>query len=95
MVVLGLPLLDKFEGRHADAIQRLEAWLAEARAAQWCAPADIKARYPSASILSGDRVVFDIGGNRFRLLVHVHFGQGIVTIQRVGTHAEYDRWALE
>jgi len=74
-----------------DAEQPLRAWYHEAETAAWRGPHDVKARYPSASILKGGRVVFNIGGNKYRLIVAVHYGVGIVYIRFVGTHAEYDR----
>jgi len=74
-----------------DAEEPLRAWFAEAKAAAWKAPADIKARYRSASFIAGNRVVFNIGGNKHRLVVHVNYGFGIVLIKFVGSHAEYDK----
>lgn len=74
-----------------DAQGPLKAWLAEAGAAQWQSPNDIKQRYPRASIVGDNRVVFDIGGNKYRLVVHVNYGIGFVLIKFIGTHAEYDR----
>ncbi|MDD5307104.1 MAG: type II toxin-antitoxin system HigB family toxin [Deltaproteobacteria bacterium] len=76
---------------HADAEQPLRAWFAEARRAQWRGPADVKARYATASILGKDRIVFNIGGNKYRLVVAVKYEARIVFIRFVGTHAEYDR----
>jgi mRNA interferase HigB len=56
--------------------------------------ADIKSRYRAADFLSGNRVVFDIGGNNYRLIVLVRYHQGILLIEKVGTHAEYSKWKL-
>jgi len=94
MQVIGISLLTEFSRRHAQAASRLAAWLAEADAAEWQNPSDIKGRYPSASILSENRVVFNIGGNSYRLLVQINYEAGIVLIEKVGTHREYDRWEL-
>ncbi|HTU09409.1 MAG TPA: type II toxin-antitoxin system HigB family toxin [Allosphingosinicella sp.] len=68
----------------------LQAWYAEAKAATWKAPADIKARYRSASFVADNRVIFNIGGNKHRLVVHVNYALGIVLIKFVGSHEEYD-----
>jgi mRNA interferase HigB len=76
------------QGRRAE--EPLKAWYAEARRAMWTSPADVKARYRSASILKSGRVVFNVGGNAFRLVVHVHYGKQIVFVRFVGTHDEYD-----
>jgi mRNA interferase HigB len=73
-----------------DAEKPLTLWYAEARRANWTSPATIKARYRRASFLAGNRVVFDIAGNRYRLVVKVNFDFGIVYVRFVGTHAEYD-----
>lgn len=94
MRVIGVEALHAFCRRHADVGQQVKAWVAEARQAQWRKPADIKARYPSASLLEGDRVVFNLKGNRYRLLVRVRYEGQIVRVQKIGTHAEYDKWNL-
>ena len=68
----------------------LESWHAEVRAASWNTPADVKAQYREASILRGRRVVFNIAGNKYRLVVHINYGYQIVFVRFVGTHREYD-----
>jgi mRNA interferase HigB len=73
-----------------DARRALEAWHREARRAAWTSPQDVKQLYASASVLKGGRVVFNICGNRYRLVVRISFSQQIVFIRFVGTHAEYD-----
>lgn len=73
-----------------DAEEPLKAWYAEASGAEWKAPGDIKARYRSASFIADNRVVFNIGGNKHRLVVHLNYEVGIVLIKFVGSHAEYD-----
>ena len=74
-----------------DAEQPLRAWFAEAKKADWRSPADIKARYPNASILKRGRVVFNVGGNKYRLVVAVKYSAHLVFIRFVGTHQAYDR----
>jgi len=69
----------------------LDAWFAEVRTAQWISTADIKQLYASASIVSADRVVFNIKGNDYRLVVAVDFEKAIVWIKWIGTHRNYDR----
>jgi mRNA interferase HigB len=69
----------------------LDAWFAEVSAATWANTADIKRLYATASIVSADRVVFNIKGNDFRLVVAVNFDKAIVWIKWVGTHRDYDR----
>jgi len=68
----------------------LDAWFQEVRQAEWKNSADVKASYAHASILGADRVVFNIKGNAYRLVVAVDYRQGIVFIKWLGTHREYD-----
>ena len=68
----------------------MQAWHAEAKAAQWASPADVKARYATASILQDGRVVFNIGGNRYRLVVWINYAFFTIYVRFVGTHEEYD-----
>ncbi|HFC08365.1 MAG TPA: type II toxin-antitoxin system HigB family toxin [Chloroflexi bacterium] len=77
--------------QHPDAEQPLKAWHAEAKKAQWKTPADVKEKFGSASILANNRVVFNIGGNKYRLVVEIHYKGKVVFVRWVGTHAEYDR----
>ena len=79
-----------WEQRFPDAQGALESWYAEANTAQWQTPADIKAQYGNASILKGGRVVFNICGNKYRLIVKINFPASIIYIRFVGTHKEYD-----
>lgn len=69
----------------------LDAWFDSARKASWLAPIDIKRQYATASIISNERIVFNIKGNAFRLVVAVDFEKGIVWIKWIGAHSDYDR----
>jgi mRNA interferase HigB len=69
----------------------LDAWFAEVRRARWSSTADVKRLYASASIVSGDRIVFNIRGNAYRLVIAVDFEKGIVWIKWIGTHRDYNR----
>ncbi len=84
-------LRDFWENGNAAAEGPLAAWFKEAEAADWCGPNDIKQAYPSASILAGDRAVFNIKGNTLRLIVAIQYKTKVVYIRFVGTHAEYDK----
>ena len=83
-------LQDFWEAGHADAEQPLRAWFAEVSRASWQTMADIKARYPHASIIDAERVVFNIGGNKYRLVAKVWFTGQAVYVKFVGTHRAYD-----
>jgi mRNA interferase HigB len=91
MRIIAVKTLREFWERHADAEQPLKSWYKEAADTRWNEPNDIKRRYPSADILPENRVVFNIKGNTYRLIVKIHYNTGIVFIRFVGTHAEYDR----
>lgn len=91
MRIVSRRTLKNFWEKHADAEQPLRAWFHETRNADWKSYADIKTRFRSADPLPGDRVVFDIKGNTYRLIVRIHFNTGIVSSRFIGTHAEYDR----
>ncbi|MDF3837955.1 type II toxin-antitoxin system HigB family toxin [Cupriavidus basilensis] len=77
--------------QHPAARQPLLAWHEEAIQARWSTPQDIKDRYASASFVGSNRVVFNIGGNKYRLIVAVAYRVGVVYVKFIGTHAEYDR----
>src|SRR5262245_43133337 len=68
----------------------LQAWHAEAKSAEWSSPAEVKAMYGTASILKDGRVVFNIAGNKYRLVVWINYDFFTVYIRFVGTHKEYD-----
>ncbi|MDD5286001.1 MAG: type II toxin-antitoxin system HigB family toxin [Desulfuromonadaceae bacterium] len=91
MNVISLITIDLFSRKHADAKGPLLAWYREATHASWLSPADIKLRYPSVSFLSNNMVIFNIKGNRYRLVVQVAYNTKIVLIRWIGTHSEYDR----
>ena len=69
----------------------LDAWLDEVRKARWQSAGDIKRMYATASIVTAERIVFNIKGNSFRLVVSVDFEKSIVWIKWIGTHRDYDR----
>lgn len=69
----------------------LDAWFDEVRRARWTSTADVKRSYATASIVSAERIVFNIKGNDYRLVVAVDFEKGIVWIKWIGTHRDYDR----
>lgn len=90
MRVLAKKVLRIFWERFPDAEGALKAWFAEAEKAAWENPAQIKDQYRSASIIGDNRVVFNICGNKYRLVVKINYRIGIVLIRFIGTHKEYD-----
>ena len=91
MRVIERRALRRFWTKHQDAKPQLEAWFAEAEHAIWRSPSDIKKRYAKASIIGNNRVVFNICGNKYRLVVHIKYQFETVLIRFIGTHAEYGR----
>ena len=91
MRIIAISRLRAFWSKHPQAEIPLRAWYAEASRADWRSPTDVKAAYRNASFLPGNRVIFNIKGNDYRLVVAVHFNRGMMFIRFVGTHAEYDR----
>ena len=92
MIVVGTTILTEFVDGHGDVRGQIAAWLAEVKAATWQTPAELKARYSSVSFLEGNRVVFNLKGNKYRLEVMVSFKNQTVLVKRIGTHAEYSKW---
>jgi mRNA interferase HigB len=91
MRVISVKALKLFWDEHPDAETSLRAWYTEAKKAVWKRPQDIKAAYRTASILRNNRVVFNIKGNTYRLVVAVRYEFQIVYIRFVGTHEAYNR----
>lgn len=93
MRLVGKDKLDKFARKHANAKQALLAWKAEvsSKQCQWKTTHDVKHRYQQADFLAGNRVIFNIKGNDFRLVVKVRYEFGVVLVEWVGTHAEYSK----
>ena len=91
MRIISRRALRKFSDRHPQARRPLDDWYRLASQSEWRTPADIKKLFRSADILAENRVVFNIGGNDFRLVVKVEYGLQMVFVRFVGTHAEYDK----
>ena len=91
MKIVGLPILEAYKKKHADVRGHLDAWQVDVERQNWSASHDIKQRYASADFLSDNRVIFNIKGNKHRLVVQVQYQYGMVMVQWVGTHAEYSK----
>ncbi len=94
MRVIGVPILEEFIRGHREVEKPVQAWLAEAGNAAWETPHELKEQYANASILKGGRVVFNLKGNKYRLVVRIDYRMQIVRIEKIGTHDEYDGWDL-
>jgi len=92
MQVIARRILKEFRARHPHAEAPIRTWFAIAAKAQWANPAEIKLPFGATVDFVGDnRVIFDLGGNKYRLIVHVSYAYARLLIKFVGTHAEYDR----
>lgn len=91
MRVIAISTLRQFWEKHPAAEQPIKAWFDEVSKATWTQPSDIKALYRNASILKNRRVVFNIKGNDYRLIVAIAYKLGIVYVKFIGTHTEYDK----
>ena len=91
MRVLAKKTLRDFWFKYPDCEQQLKAWFKETEDAVWKNTNQLKKDYPSASILNNNRVVFNIKGNRYRLIVRINFNYQMVWIRFIGTHAQYDK----
>ena len=85
-----LKLFWESEPTYADAQASLEAWHFEALKASWATPQEIKSQFRSASILKNNRVVFNIAGNKYRLVVSIDYVRQVCFVKFVGTHKQYD-----
>ena len=94
MRVIALSTLNAFwqpGSTHDDAREPALAWYRHALAADWGSPADVKAEFGNASILKHGRVVFNIAGNKYRLVVWINYAYRVVYIRFIGTHTQYGR----
>jgi mRNA interferase HigB len=91
MRIIAIGTLKSFWMKHPQAETPLRAWYAEASHADWARPAEVKAAHRNASFIGTKRVIFNIKGNDYRLIVAVHYDKRRLFIRFVGTHSEYDK----
>jgi len=89
--VIAKKILREFWEKHNDCEQQLKAWYQETSKAEWQNSNEIKLDYPTASIVGDNRIVFNIKGNTYRLIVKINFDYQMVWIRFIGTHSEYDK----
>ena len=91
MQIIAKRTLRQFWERHPQAETPLKVWFAMVSKAEWSGPAEVRAMFGSADFVADNRVIFDIGGNKFRIVVRVSYRFKRVLVKFVGTHREYDQ----
>lgn len=91
MIVIGKKILEKYVKKHGSLKCAVQAWINDVETSEWKSPQDIKNRYSSASFLAKNRVIFNIKGNNYRLIVIVVYSMGFVNIEWIGSHSEYNK----
>jgi mRNA interferase HigB len=92
MQVIALRTLKQFWERYPQAEAPIRTWYRSAAAGRWRGPADVKRSFgTTVDFVSDNRLIFDLGGNKYRLVVHASYKFGRILIKFIGTHAEYDK----
>lgn len=91
MKLFNTPMLEAFKLKHASSRGALDVWQEHVRMACWTSPHDVKRDFPSADTLGENQLIFNIKGNSYRLVVKTKYQNGLILIEWVGTHAEYDK----
>jgi mRNA interferase HigB len=91
MRVVAKSTVDDYTEEHAEAREKMKAWYDFVKHADWHAPADVQKDFGEDAVLPNNHAVFNIKGNKYRIVVHIHYISQIVFIRFVGTHAEYDK----
>lgn len=91
MRLLTLRTVKMFWGKHADARIALQVWVKTVEKEQWACFNDVRKTFRSADVLPENRVVFNIKGNEYRIVVKIHYNTKFMYVRFIGTHAEYDK----
>lgn len=95
MKLVGRIILEDFKRDYPDAAKRIDAWCAEVEVFSWATPHDVKAMYNSVDFPGGNRAIFNIKGNQYRILVRIDYQRQIVVVDKVGTHEQYSNWRIK
>jgi len=90
MRIIAVNTLRQYWMKYPECEQVLKSWIQEAESANWHSPNELKTQFRSASIITGKRIVFNINGNKYRLIVDIEFRLKIIFIVWFGSHKEYD-----
>lgn len=95
MTLIGVQILNDFKAKHADIGPSIDSLVQEIEEGNWSTPHELKEWYPSADFLGNRRVVLNIKGNNYRLVIQVDYRRRAVLIRKIGTHSEYNKWKLK
>lgn len=95
MRIISRKPLREFAKQHADAAEPLDAWYRIVKGRDYSSPHELRDAFPTASFLGARRTVFNIGGNKYRLVVDMRYDLGRVYVRHVLTHEEYDRRSID
>lgn len=91
MKIIGLSCLHEYTLAHADCRKWINNWIADVKSSPWKNSHDVRKKYPSASFLANNVVIFNVRGNEYRLETQIAYATGIVAIKWIGNHAEYNQ----
>ncbi|MBN1223811.1 MAG: type II toxin-antitoxin system HigB family toxin [Candidatus Aminicenantes bacterium] len=91
MHVISVKTLRDYYSKNRETENPLKTWYHEVKRADWKNPQDVKAKYKTASIIGGNRIVFNIKGHQYRLVTKINYKMKVVYIRFIGTHKEYDK----
>ena len=95
MRLIGRMTLEDLKREHPDVAKQIDAWCVDVEACSWSSPHDVKQRYGSADFPGGNKAIFNIKGNKYRILATIDYRRGAVVIEKAGTHSEYNTWRIK
>ena len=95
MRLIGRMTLEDLKREHPDVAKQIDAWCVDVEACSWNNPHDVKQRYRSADFPGGNKAIFNIKGNKYRILATIDYQRGTVVVEKAGTHSEYDTWRIK
>lgn len=95
MRLIGRMILEDLKQEHSDVVRQIDAWCADVEACSWDSPHDVKQRYGSADFPGSNKAIFNIKGNKYRILTTIDYQRKMVVVEKAGTHSEYNAWRIK
>lgn len=95
MQLLGRMILEDLKTQHGEVAKQLDAWCIDVEASEWKSPHDVRKRYAPTDFPGNNAAIFNIKGNKYRILTSIDYINGIVLVKKAGTHTEYDSWRIK